>query len=211
MPVLAIVELVVYVAIAFGLRTWLQIRRTGSSGFVGLRPGAGALERIAGAAMVLSFALVPVGVFLGEPALPRWTIGIGVALVALGTAGTFAAQVTMRDSWRIGVDPAARTALVTDGLFRWVRNPIFTMMIVASIGLALTCSTPLVLVTPALLAAALEVQVRVVEEPWLIDRHGDVYRAWASQTGRFVPFVGRLRRTTRMRRTSASRRRSPAS
>jgi protein-S-isoprenylcysteine O-methyltransferase Ste14 len=193
MPVFTIVALLVFVAVAFGLRTWLHMRSTGSSGFVGIRPGAGALERIAGVAMVLSFALVPIGVWLGEPVLPTWTIASGVVLVVLGTVGTFAAQLDMRDSWRIGVDPAARTELVTVGAFRWVRNPIFTMMIGASIGLALMCSTPLMLVLPLVLVLALELQVRLVEEPWLASVHGDAYRAWASRTGRFVPGLGRMR------------------
>ncbi|MBC8073100.1 MAG: isoprenylcysteine carboxylmethyltransferase family protein [Deltaproteobacteria bacterium] len=192
MPIVATIAVLVFVAIAFGLRTWLQLRSTGESGFVGLRPGATAIERVAGAAMVLAFALVPVGAWLGAPVLPRGLASLGVFLVVLGTVGTFAAQVTMRDSWRIGVDPAARTALVTDGSFRWVRNPIFTMMIVASIGLALICPTPLLLVLPAVLVAALEVQVRVVEEPYLRAVHGERYLQWAARTGRFVPGVGRL-------------------
>lgn len=191
MPELALVLFAVFVALTFGLRTWLHVRRTGSTGFVGLRRGAGALERVAGVAMVLSFALVPVGAWLGEPMLPDWAIPLGVALVVLGTAGTFAAQLTMREAWRIGVDPCARTELITAGLFRWVRNPIFTMMIVASVGLGLVCSTPLLMMLPLVLIAALEVQVRVVEEPWLRGLHGEAYRAWAARTGRFVPWLGR--------------------
>lgn len=192
MPTLALVSWIVYVAIAFVLRTWLQLRRTGESGFVGLRAGAGLLERSAGAAMVLAFAVIPIGAFVGAPLLPRWTIAPGLLLVVLGTLGTFVAQIEMRDAWRIGVDPQARTELVTTGLFRWVRNPIFTMMIVASIGLALVCATPLVLAAPPILAVALVIQVRVVEEPWLRARHGERYAAWARHTGRFVPGLGRL-------------------
>ena len=123
------------------------------------------LERAAGVAMVAAFALVPVGVWLGTPLLPGWTIAPGLALVVLGTADTF----------------------------RWIRNPIFTMMIVASVGLALVCSTPLVLATPAVLVAALELQVRLVEEPWLRSVHGARYLSWAARTGRFLPGVGCMR------------------
>ena len=36
-----------------------------------------------------------------------------------------------------------------------------------------------------------EVQVRSVEEPYLITAHGDHYRRWAATAGRFVPGVGR--------------------
>lgn len=192
MPTLALASWIVYVAIAFVLRTALQLRRTGSSGFVGLRPGAGLLERGAGAAMVLAFAAPPVGAFVGTPLLPPWSVAPGLALVALGTIGTFVAQLGMRDAWRIGVDPQAQTELVTTGMFRWVRNPIFTMMIVASLGLGLVCATPILLAAPLLLTVALQLQVRIVEEPWLRARHGARYLAWARRTGRFVPGLGCL-------------------
>jgi protein-S-isoprenylcysteine O-methyltransferase Ste14 len=42
--------------------------------------------------------------------------------------------------------------------------------------------------------AGLEIQVRLVEEPYLIRVHGDAYRTYAARTGRFVPGVGRLPR-----------------
>jgi protein-S-isoprenylcysteine O-methyltransferase Ste14 len=42
-------------------------------------------------------------------------------------------------------------------------------------------------------AASVQVQVRLVEEPYLLRVHGDAYRAYAARTGRFVPGVGRLR------------------
>ncbi len=41
--------------------------------------------------------------------------------------------------------------------------------------------------------AALELQVRAVEEPHLQAEHGERYRAYAARAGRFVPGVGRLR------------------
>lgn len=41
-----------------------------------------------------------------------------------------------QDSWRIGVDVTERTALVTSGPFGVVRNPIFTSMLITSLGLS---------------------------------------------------------------------------
>lgn len=46
------------------------------------------------------------------------------------------AQSGMGSSWRIGVDPAERTELVTGGVFAVVHNPIFTAMLAAQAGLA---------------------------------------------------------------------------
>jgi protein-S-isoprenylcysteine O-methyltransferase Ste14 len=44
----------------------------------------------------------------------------------------------------------------------------------------------------AALWLALEIQVRLVEEPYLLRTHGDAYREYAARVGRFVPGLGRL-------------------
>ncbi len=53
---------------------------------------------------------------------------------------------------------------------------------------------PCVAILPALLvlAAAIVLQVRFVEEPCLVRRHGDAYLSYAQRVGRFVPGVGRF-------------------
>ena len=99
----------------------------------------------------------------------------------------------MGDSWRIGVDPIERTALVTNGAFAVVRNPIFTAMLVTATGLTMTIPNVISIVGLAALIAALEVQVRLVEEPYLLTAQGDDYRTYAQRVGRFAPRIGRLR------------------
>ena len=112
-------------------------------------------------------------------------------LVCPGVAGTLWAQFAMGDSWRIGVDAGARTALVASGPFRWVRNPIYTAMTAATLGLALLVPNPASLLALAALVAAVEIQVRFVEEPHLARAHGEPYRRYAALTGRFLPRIGR--------------------
>jgi len=41
--------------------------------------------------------------------------------------------------------------------------------------------------------ATIELQVRLVEEPYLTAKHGDSYRDYAARVGRFVPGVGLAR------------------
>jgi protein-S-isoprenylcysteine O-methyltransferase Ste14 len=43
-----------------------------------------------------------------------------------------------------------------------------------------------------LLLAAIELQVRVVEEPYLLATHGQSYADYASRVGRFIPGVGQF-------------------
>lgn len=121
------------------------------------------------------------------------TAGVAVAGVALGVCGvtlTLVAQVAMGDSWRIGVDPAARTQLVTGGVFGSVRNPIFTAMVIATAGLVLLVPNLVSLATFVVLVGALEVQVRLVEEPYLRAIHGPVYDTYLATVGRFLPRIG---------------------
>jgi len=99
----------------------------------------------------------------------------------------------MGASWRVGVDVRERTELVTGGLFRFVRNPIFSAMLVALVGLALLVPNAVSLLALVSSFAGLEIQVRRVEEPHLLRVHGERYRAWAARTGRFAPGLGRLR------------------
>lgn len=201
MAELALALYVVYLALAFGLRTVLQMRATGSSGFHGLGGHPGSAEWTAGVlfavALLLSVA-APVLALIGtvEPIAVLDGSGMhaaGLAVTAAGILLTLYAQIAMGESWRIGVDPGERTALVTDGPFAWVRNPIFSAMIPTALGLAMLVPSPVAIAAVVALAVALELQVRVVEEPYLLRIHDDAYRWYATRTGRFVPWVGRMK------------------
>jgi protein-S-isoprenylcysteine O-methyltransferase Ste14 len=191
---------VLYLAIAFGLRTWLQLRRTGSSGFKGISGRPGSLEWTAGVLFVVAIAVgfaAPVLDVAGvlEPVDALDSNGLkatGIALFVAALIATFYAQVAMGESWRIGVDEGERTDLVTEGPFSLVRNPIFSAMLPASLGLTLLVPNVVAIAGLAALLLALEIQVRLVEEPYLLKVHGTTYSEYASRVGRFVPGLGRL-------------------
>ena len=125
-------------------------------------------------------------------ALDRTAVHVaGIVLYTLGIAGTLVAQSVMGDAWRGDVDPEVRTELVTTGPFRYVRNPIFTATMVTAVGLALLVANVLALAMLVAILASLQIQVRLVEEPYLRRVHGDAYRRYAARTGRFLPGIGR--------------------
>lgn len=119
----------------------------------------------------------------------------GAGLAVAGIAATFFAQVQMGSAWRIGVDHDERTELVTSGVFGWVRNPIFTAMLVTGAGLALMVPNAVALVGWVSLVVAVELQVRVVEEPYLRQLHGAPFERYLATVGRFLSWVGRSRPT----------------
>lgn len=200
MATLALVLYALYLLLAFGLRTLIQLRRTGSSGFHGLGGRPLSAEWIAGVGFTVALLLgaaAPVLALLDwvEPigALDTTALHIAGLVFAVGGIGaTFYAQVAMGTSWRIGVDPGERTALVTTGPFSLVRNPIFAAMLPTALGLTLLVPSWVALAGLAGLLVALELQVRVVEEPYLLQVHGGAYADYAARVGRFVPGVGRL-------------------
>lgn len=200
MPVIALVGYALFLALAFGLRAVIHYRATGTTGYVGLTGRVGSTEWLAGALFgvaVIGGVAAPLAQLLGLVA--PWTSEIdgataaaGLALFALGLAGTLWSQLAMGKSWRVGVDHDTKTDLVACGPFRWIRNPIYTWMTVASVGLVLLAPNALALTSLLTLLVALELQVRVVEEPYLMRTHGTAYRRYAATTGRFVPGLGRL-------------------
>lgn len=178
---------------AFLLRPALLRWRTGRWGVHGVSGRPGSPGWWGGVLFVAALAATPVA--LGSPALPTpEALGVvGVLLASAGFALTVLAQAGMGASWRIGVPRAGATALVTDGLFAQVRNPVFAGMLLFAAGLLLLWPNPASLLAWVTLLAAVELQVRFVEEPWLREVHGEAWRSWASRVGRFLPGVGRAR------------------
>ena len=201
MPALGLALLAIYGLLSFGVRMVVQVRRTGSTGFKGLR-GVSGLERIGGLLFALAVvlciagpALQLAGALSSVEALDDAGARIlGVVLASLGIAITSVAQFAMGDAWRIGVDPAERTELVIHGPFSLVRNPIYAAMIPSFIGIALLAPNAVTLIGSILLMVALELQTRLIEEPYLTRVHGEQYTVYAARVGRFLPGIGRLRR-----------------
>ncbi len=200
MPELALAVYVAYLALAFGLRSLLQRRRTGSAGFHGVSGRPGSAEWAGGVLFVVALllGLVAPVLDLADVLAPvsalDGTAGhvLGLVLAAGGIVTTLASQVTMGTSWRIGVDAEERTALVTAGPFGLVRNPFFSGTGLVAAGLVLMVPNAVAIAALLALVAAVELQVRVVEEPYLLSAQGQEYREYAERVGRFVPGVGRI-------------------
>jgi protein-S-isoprenylcysteine O-methyltransferase Ste14 len=202
MAKLAVAMLIAFGALTFGVRVAIQLRRTGKTGLIGLRPGAGWLEWLAGILFIGGMAMAVASVIwvLNDALDPIEALdtdalhAVGIVLASIGGLAVFGAQLGMGESWRIGVSDEERTDLITGGWFSFCRNPIYTAMIVGWTGFALMVPTWLGFAAVAVIATGLQLQVRVVEEPHLIRTHGDAYHAYASRVGRFLPWLGRLTR-----------------
>jgi len=200
MPVLALTLTAIFLALAFGVRTAVHYWRTGTTGFVGFSGRVGSLEWFGGVLFAVALVAGAAAPLLHLAGWARaWNAldtslahALGATLYVVGLGGTLWAQFAMGTAWRIGVDAGERTTMVASGPFRWVRNPIFTSMLIGTVGLALLVPSIVSLLAVVTLVAGLELHVRCVEEPYLLRTHGATYRRYAERTGRFLPSVGRL-------------------
>jgi protein-S-isoprenylcysteine O-methyltransferase Ste14 len=199
MAALALAVLVAWLALVAGLRSYITYRRGGGVPIAFKdRPGSAQwwAKLISGFGIVFAFA-APVAELAGlapiallDHTVLRWS---GVLLAILGIAGTMAGQWVMGEAWRADVDPEEHEGtLVTSGPFRLVRNPILTTTAATAVGLALIVPNLFAALMLIAFVLAMELQVRLVEEPYLLGVHGDRYRAYAARTGRFLPWIGRI-------------------
>src|SRR5918996_1007579 len=132
MEVLALAMLGTILVLTFFVRVAISLRQTGTTGLIGLRPGAGPVEALSGV------------LFAG-----------GIVLGALSP------YLVLRDE--LGLIDALDS------------DPIQLIGLVAAVAAVI----------------GLEMQVRLVEEPYLRRAHGDEFGAYEARVGRFVPGVGR--------------------
>jgi protein-S-isoprenylcysteine O-methyltransferase Ste14 len=189
----------VFVLVAVVWRIWLQRRWTGTSGVALHAASATRVERVSDglyALVGLGLVAVPVAALfgrgLGGPAeVSTVVVVLALLVAAIGVSLTSWAQIVMGRSWRIGVDRDEATELVTHGPFRYVRNPIYSAMMLFVVAMGLLLPSPVLLVVIIAAVACAELQVRVIEEPFLVAQQGAPYETWAGSTGRFVPGIGR--------------------
>ncbi|MGD1039061.1 MAG: isoprenylcysteine carboxylmethyltransferase family protein [Roseiarcus sp.] len=113
----------------------------------------------------------------------RW---FGVALYALGGALRIAPVFTLgeRFSGLVAIQPGHE--LVTDGLYRFIRNPSYLGLLVNSLGWSLAFRSSVGVALTALLVPPLIARIRA-EEALLAERFGAEYAAYRARTWRLVP------------------------
>jgi protein-S-isoprenylcysteine O-methyltransferase Ste14 len=190
---------VAYLALGFAWPTLRLWRRHGVWPVVFSRkasPGQRALGWLSGGLFLVLLGTSTGRLLFGAQSLdiagsPRIAQGIGWVLFLGGALLTLVAQRQMGASWRVGIDDRP-TGLITLGVFRWVRNPIFTGVLLALAGYACWMPAWWSLALWALTAVGLRVQI-AHEERHLARLHGAAYLSYAARVGRLLPCVGRLR------------------
>lgn len=200
--VLPLIAMLMLTGIALVWRPWLQYRRYGTLGIVVFR-SSNRWHNVRDALVTVGFALAMWQAFAGAfyalgPRLPidgHLALFSNVTGAILMFGGLFVlvwAQLDLGASWRIGIEEGARLGLVTDGLYRYSRNPIFAGLLAMIVGYALLLPTWLSL--GLLVGAYIGVRRQIsAEETYLLKTYAEAYRTYARRVGRFLPGIGRLR------------------
>jgi protein-S-isoprenylcysteine O-methyltransferase Ste14 len=115
----------------------------------------------------------------------NWAMYAGMVLIHLSFFLILIAQLQMNKSWRMGIDEKNRTQLVTSGLFKISRNPIFLGIIISVIGIFLILPNMFTFAIMILTYFVIQVQVRL-EEAFLEKQHGQKYLQYKQQVKRFL-------------------------
>ena len=119
------------------------------------------IERIMSLATVLACVIGVCSIFLMKhfPVIEVRIVGVLVGIV--GVVFFALATITMKTSWRVGI-PEERTALVTQGIYGWSRNPAFVGVDLLYLSVCLMFfNIPLLLVS---LWAAVMLHLQILQE-----------------------------------------------
>ncbi len=141
----------------------------------------------------------------GGATRPIALIAIGAILIAAGCAtllhafGQFAI-----DGLGTPAPPAPTEVLVSRGLYRYVRNPMYLAVLAAIVGQAALLARPVLLAYAAGVAAAFVAFVRWYEEPTLRRRYGVAYDEYRERVPGWLPRWPRTGRASQARQSGGS-------
>lgn len=106
----------------------------------------------------------------------------------LGFAGNLLfliAVCTMKDSWRAGIPEKDQTRFVTEGIFKYSRNPAFLGFDLMYTGVLLIYLNPLNILFTGFVIVMLHLQI-LQEERYLQQRFGEEYVAYKEKVSRYL-------------------------
>jgi protein-S-isoprenylcysteine O-methyltransferase Ste14 len=145
--------------------------------------------------LLVSIQFLLLVVIIGVP-LPRfgedfpdWLVGVGSVLVWVGLIILALSIFKLGGSLTASPIPKNDSVLKTDGLYKWMRHPIYSGLIATGLGLAIESESLLNILVALALIALLTYKAKW-EESFLLERYPE-YRTYMSKTGRFVPRLNR--------------------
>ncbi len=128
-----------------------------------------------------------IDLLLAAPGLPAGATDVaGTVLVALGLANDVWCALTLRRHKTTILPHQAVTALVTNGPYRFSRNPIYISELAMTLGCSLLLRSPAIMMATPLLLLALTKLAVEPEERHLRAKFGAEFERFCAQTPRWL-------------------------
>ena len=110
----------------------------------------------------------------------------GITLILLG------AYVWYKGALGSGMDEnISDNKLKTDGIYAWVRNPMYSGIWILNIGVILMWHNAWLLLAPVINWLIMTIALMNTEEKWLLKLYGEEYAQYKKRVNRCIPFIPR--------------------
>ena len=113
---------------------------------------------------------------------------VGLAFIAVGLTIELIAQFTLRRFYSSTLVIRADHQLITHGIYRFTRHPVYLGVIIAIIGVPVYASSLYGLLLMSALIPIFLIRIRI-EERMLTDEFGDAYRTYKEATSKLIPLI----------------------
>jgi protein-S-isoprenylcysteine O-methyltransferase Ste14 len=114
-----------------------------------------------------------------------WIKYIGIVFCYAGLILFLLALISFGKAWRIGIDENNSNSLITTGIFKYSRNPIFLFMDLYVTGIMAIYPTVIFLLLATGTIIGIHLQI-VREERFLLHKFGEKYVEYKSRTRRYI-------------------------
>jgi len=111
---------------------------------------------------------------------------LGIAVVCVGFAVSMTAAGMFRSAGTPVIPFERSTTLVTTGIYRFTRNPMYLGLVIMTIGVAILCGTVATLLPIPIFIGIIRTRFVLREERFLEDIFGEQYRTYKGSVRRWI-------------------------
>jgi protein-S-isoprenylcysteine O-methyltransferase Ste14 len=121
--------------------------------------------------------------------LPIWIGWTGVFIIICSEILFLLAHTGLKDNWSSSLEMYEKHTLITDGIFKYIRHPMYLSQLIWAIAQILLIQNWIAGLSSIILFFPFYLLRIGAEEKMLLDRFGTQYRKYEKRTGRLFPKI----------------------
>ena len=114
---------------------------------------------------------------------------VGITLIVCGMVVRWIAIFSLKRQFTVDVAIIERHRLVTEGIYRYLRHPVYSGILLSVVGLSVSFANFASLIAIVVPITAAFLHRIKIEERVLLDNFGAEYQVYSASTKRLIPFV----------------------